>query len=306
MPSARSRSIDRCTRAVVRARCCSICARPWCTLTAIDAGRGREPRDAVVDERDVVDRAQRLGAQPRAAARAGSLRRPPGRRLPHCQPCAVQPVDEPVAAPDPADRDVPALHRRGLRRSSGCADRSASSAWCSWSAPRCAGLGIANEYKWGWKLGRGRVGARPGPAGAHPGRRPVGDLRHQPADLRRSSRWRSSRCWSTRRAASTRRSGSTDATCIDLRHDDDHRRHRRAEGQGRGAPRVLRLRRDHPGAGEPLRRRHRRPPVDPRRPRAGEEGEPVRRPDRPRLPHAVARADARAADHAGRRRHDGA
>ena len=49
----------------------------------------------------------------------------------------------------------------------------------------------------------------------------------------------------------------------------DHPRHRRAEGPGRPAPRLLRLPRGHPGAGEPLRRRHRRPPVDPRRPGAG-------------------------------------
>ena len=40
--------------------------------------------------------------------------------------------------------------------------------------------------------------------------------------------------------------------------------------------------------------------------RAGQRREPLRRPDRPRLPHAVARPGARAAGRAGRRRQDGA
>ena len=47
-----------------------------------------------------------------------------------------------------------------------------------------------------------------------------------------------------------------------------------------------------PRTGQPVRRRHRRPPVDPRRRRAGQ-GRAVRRADRPRLPHAVARPAAR-------------
>ena len=64
--------------------------------------------------------------------------------------------------------------------------------------------------------------------------------------------------------------------------------HRRAAlAQGPGA-RHQRLGRGHPGAGQPLRRRHRRPPVDPRRRRARQGREPLRRPDRPRLPDPVA------------------
>ena len=56
---------------------------------------------------------------------------------------------------------------------------------------------------------------------------------------------------------------------------------------------------DHPGAGQPLRRRHRRPPVDPRRPRAGQ-GRPLRRRHRPRLPDALAGPRPAQQDHPGR------
>ena len=49
---------------------------------------------------------------------------------------------------------------------------------------------------------------------------------------------------------------------------DHHRRLRRRRRTRRHRPRLHRLARDHAGPREPLRRRHRRPPVDPRRPRA--------------------------------------
>ena len=57
----------------------------------------------------------------------------------------------------------------------------------------------------------------------------------------------------------------------------------------RRGDRSLRLDHHRPGACQRLRRRHRRPPVDPRRRRA-REGQPLRRHDRPRLPHPVAAA----------------
>ena len=56
---------------------------------------------------------------------------------------------------------------------------------------------------------------------------------------------------------------------------------------------------DHPGAGEPLRRRDRRPPVDPRRPRAGQ-GRALRRGHRPRVPDPVAGPGPAEQDHPGR------
>ena len=62
---------------------------------------------------------------------------------------------------------------------------------------------------------------------------------------------------------------------------------RRGAGGGRPGPGHQRLAGDHPGAGRPVRRRHRRPPVDPRRSRAGR-GRSLRWPHRPRLPDAVA------------------
>ena len=49
-----------------------------------------------------------------------------------------------------------------------------------------------------------------------------------------------------------------------------------------------RVARGHPGGHQHLRRPLRRPPVDPRRRRAGQEGEPVRGHDRPRQPDPVA------------------
>ena len=74
------------------------------------------------------------------------------------------------------------------------------------------------------------------------------------------------------------------------RHANHHRTRRAQAGGGRGA-RRLRLARGQPEGHRRLRGRHRRPPVDPRRSRAGE-GHAVRRHDRPRLLHAVAGADA--------------
>ena len=56
---------------------------------------------------------------------------------------------------------------------------------------------------------------------------------------------------------------------------------------------------------EQVRRRHGRPPVDPRRRRTREEGEPLRRPDRARLPHALAGASAVLAGVQQRGRQDG-
>ena len=51
--------------------------------------------------------------------------------------------------------------------------------------------------------------------------------------------------------------------------------------------RARRVARGHPGGHRHLRRPLRRPPVDPHRRRAGQEGEPVRHHDRPRQPDAV-------------------
>ncbi len=63
-------------------------------------------------------------------------------------------------------------------------------------------------------------------------------------------------------------------TCSPRRTHDHHRHHRRdARAQGHRA-RHQRLVRDHPGGGEHLRRRHRGPPVDPRRRRARQGREP--------------------------------
>ena len=70
-------------------------------------------------------------------------------------------------------------------------------------------------------------------------------------------------------------------------HDHDHHARRAALAEGPGAGHQ-RLGGGHAGAGEPVRRRHRRPPVDPRRRRARQGREPVRRADRARLPHPVA------------------
>ena len=80
--------------------------------------------------------------------------------------------------------------------------------------------------------------------------------------------------------------------------------HRRIDRTRRHAPRLLRLPDRHPGAGQPLRRRHRRPPVDPRRPRT-RQGRPLRRTDRPRLPHALAHPGPAGRRDEGRRRHHG-
>ena len=72
-----------------------------------------------------------------------------------------------------------------------------------------------------------------------------------------------------------------------IRHADDHR-YRRAQGcRGRG-PRHLRLARGDPEGRRHVRRRHRRPPVDPRRRRPCE-GHAVRRHDRAWLPDAQPR-----------------
>ena len=68
---------------------------------------------------------------------------------------------------------------------------------------------------------------------------------------------------------------------------DGVRRDRGGAGRGGPAPGLQRLAGDHPGPREPLRRGHRRPPVDPRRSGAGQ-GRPLRRADRPRLPDGVA------------------
>ena len=86
------------------------------------------------------------------------------------------------------------------------------------------------------------------------------------------------------------------------RNDRDHPR-------GAGRKRRARLRRQQVGDGRPeahrpLRRCHRRPPVDPRRPR-GRQGRPVRRHDRARLPVAVAPARAALGRDRGVRPEDG-
>ncbi|CAA9228041.1 MAG: Acyl dehydratase, partial [uncultured Blastococcus sp.] len=79
--------------------------------------------------------------------------------------------------------------------------------------------------------------------------------------------------------------------------DDDHGRAPRTGGH---RARQQRLARGHPGARRRVRRGDRRPPVDPRRRRARQGREPLRWPDRPRLPHPLAPG---AADRAGPRRH---
>ncbi|CAA9481335.1 MAG: Acyl dehydratase, partial [uncultured Solirubrobacterales bacterium] len=66
-------------------------------------------------------------------------------------------------------------------------------------------------------------------------------------------------------------------------------RHRRGQGPRRRGARGLGLARGHPGEDQRLRRRDRGSPVDPRRRRA-REGHSLRRHDRPRLLHAVARS----------------
>ena len=71
-----------------------------------------------------------------------------------------------------------------------------------------------------------------------------------------------------------------------VRHARLHHPGRDRRRGGRGA-RHLRVAHDRAGPGEPVRRRHRRPPVDPRGRRA-RGGRPVRRHHRPRLPHPVA------------------
>ena len=71
------------------------------------------------------------------------------------------------------------------------------------------------------------------------------------------------------------------------RHADDHRT-RRAQGRRGRDARHLRLARGDPEGRRHVRRRDRRPPVDPRRRRA-REGHAVRRHDRARLPHAQPR-----------------
>ena len=82
-------------------------------------------------------------------------------------------------------------------------------------------------------------------------------------------------------------------------HDDP----RRARGIGRARPRHERLAHDRPGPDQRLRRRDRRPPVDPHRPRGRRRGA-VRHDDRARLPAAL---PAPGADHRDvsieRRRH---
>ena len=64
-------------------------------------------------------------------------------------------------------------------------------------------------------------------------------------------------------------------------------RHRRSEGSRGGGPRSQRLARGHAGRDRRVRRVDRRPPVDPRRPRA-REGDAVRGDHRARLLHALA------------------
>ncbi|CAA9515133.1 MAG: Acyl dehydratase, partial [uncultured Solirubrobacterales bacterium] len=66
-------------------------------------------------------------------------------------------------------------------------------------------------------------------------------------------------------------------------------RHRRGQGPRRRGARGLGLARGHSGEDQRLRRRDRRPSVDPRRRRA-RQGDALRRHDRPRLLHAVARS----------------
>ena len=73
-----------------------------------------------------------------------------------------------------------------------------------------------------------------------------------------------------------------------------------SSGARSGSARPRRLAAGRPGADQHLRRRDRRPPVDPRRRRA-RQGRPLRRPDRPRLPVAVADPEARLRPHAPRR-----
>ena len=70
------------------------------------------------------------------------------------------------------------------------------------------------------------------------------------------------------------------------------------------APRLHRLAGDDPGARQPVRRRDRRPPVHPRRCRAGQ-ADAVRRHDRARLPDPVADGPGDAAADEGHRRDDG-
>ena len=74
------------------------------------------------------------------------------------------------------------------------------------------------------------------------------------------------------------------------RRRDQLRHPRRAPRRGRSAPRLDRLDRHHPGAGQPLRRRDRRPPVDPRRRRPSQRREPLRR---SRSPTATSRSRSR-------------
>ena len=72
----------------------------------------------------------------------------------------------------------------------------------------------------------------------------------------------------------------------------------------RARARRRRVAHGRPGDDRQVRRRHRRPPVDPRRPRARRRGA-VRHHDRARLPHAVAAAELAESALEGRRRAHG-
>ena len=169
--------------------------------------------------------------------------------------------------------------------------------------------GVANEKRWGYWLGIVLAGlVRLCPAAR--------SSSVVPASGSSSSTWSSWSSWSPStsipRAASTNASGSSNQP-----GGRAPRAGQRAARHSVGAmtttvssieelnkltgpaPRVLRLARDRPGADRPLRRRHRRPPVDPRRPRAGRVGA-LRHHHRPRVPDPVDHPVDPARGHPGR------
>ena len=155
MPSAAR--LDRQVDADPATRCASSC--PPAVVHVHGDGRSRSTavasRSSAGRPADDADRAQRLRAAAGCSGREPRTPAPAARTTPATlSAMQTQPVDEPVAAPDPVDRDVPALLQRGVRRCSfGDASSPIGLAASSLGSGVLAGLGIANEQKWGYVLG---------------------------------------------------------------------------------------------------------------------------------------------------------
>ena len=223
----------------------------------------------VVGRRRRRRRARRAGRDPRAGPqRDGRLLAPAGRRPPRCssrdgwlRTGDIAVVDDGRLRLHPRPDQGPDHLRRGEHLPGRGRGR---------ALPASGGRRVRGDRRAGRAVGRGRPGGRRARAPASRSSRPScwrSSTAGSPA-TRSRSRWCSpTRCRAPPPARSSRARCAHRVTGEEsIMHDRP--RARRAPAARRRRPRPERVAGDHPGPGEHVRRRDRRPPVDPRRRRA--------------------------------------